>query len=30
LTFEPLPADDPMQRQPDISVAREMLAKSPI
>ena len=29
LTFEPLPADDPMQRQPDISVAREMLDWEP-
>ncbi len=29
LTFEPLPADDPKQRQPDISVAREMLDWQP-
>ncbi len=29
LTFEPLPADDPMQRQPDISVAKEMLDWEP-
>jgi UDP-glucuronate decarboxylase len=29
LTFEPLPTDDPMQRQPDISVAREMLDWEP-
>ncbi len=29
VTFEPLPADDPKQRQPDISVAREMLDWQP-
>jgi UDP-glucuronate decarboxylase len=29
LTFAPLPADDPMQRQPDISVAREVLGWQP-
>ena len=29
LVFRPLPADDPMQRQPDISRAREMLRWEP-
>ena len=29
LTFEPLPSDDPMQRQPDISLAREKLGWEP-
>ena len=29
LTFEPLPADDPKQRQPDISIAREILDWEP-
>jgi UDP-glucuronate decarboxylase len=29
LTFQPLPADDPRQRQPDISLARETLASGP-
>lgn len=29
LSFEPLPADDPMQRQPDISLAREKLGWEP-
>ncbi len=29
LTFAPLPADDPKQRQPDISVAREVLGWQP-
>jgi UDP-glucuronate decarboxylase len=29
LTFEPLPADDPVQRQPDISVARKVLDWEP-
>ncbi len=29
LTFEPLPTDDPMQRQPDISVAKEVLDWEP-
>jgi UDP-glucuronate decarboxylase len=30
LVFRPLPSDDPMQRQPDISLAREMLDWEPI
>jgi UDP-glucuronate decarboxylase len=29
LIFRPLPSDDPMQRQPDISLAREMLNWEP-
>jgi UDP-glucuronate decarboxylase len=29
LVFRPLPADDPMQRQPDIARAREMLRWEP-
>jgi UDP-glucuronate decarboxylase len=29
LTFAPLPADDPLQRQPDIRLAREMLGWQP-
>ena len=29
LVFEPLPADDPMQRQPDISLARQLLGWQP-
>jgi UDP-glucuronate decarboxylase len=29
IVFEPLPADDPMQRQPDISLARKHLAWEP-
>jgi UDP-glucuronate decarboxylase len=29
LKFQPLPADDPRQRQPDITRAREMLAWTP-
>ena len=29
LTFSPLPADDPMQRQPDIRMARELLGWEP-
>lgn len=29
LTFSPLPADDPMQRRPDITVARETLGWEP-
>jgi UDP-glucuronate decarboxylase len=29
LTFAPLPADDPLQRQPDIRMAREMLGWQP-
>jgi UDP-glucuronate decarboxylase len=29
LIFKPLPADDPRQRQPDISLAREMLDWTP-
>jgi UDP-glucuronate decarboxylase len=29
LTFEPLPVDDPSQRQPDISRARELLGWEP-
>jgi UDP-glucuronate decarboxylase len=29
LVFRPLPSDDPKQRQPDISMAREMLGWSP-
>ncbi|HYA65513.1 MAG TPA: UDP-glucuronic acid decarboxylase family protein [Burkholderiaceae bacterium] len=29
LAFEPLPADDPRQRQPDISLAREQLSWEP-
>ncbi|HXW64898.1 MAG TPA: SDR family NAD-dependent epimerase/dehydratase, partial [Burkholderiaceae bacterium] len=29
LAFEPLPADDPRQRQPDISLAREQLGWEP-
>lgn len=29
LIFEPLPADDPQQRQPDITVARDQLGWSP-
>jgi UDP-glucuronate decarboxylase len=29
LVFKPLPSDDPRQRQPDISLAREVLAWSP-
>lgn len=29
LTFHPLPADDPKQRQPDITLAKEKLAWSP-
>ena len=30
LVFEPLPADDPRQRQPDISLAKEKLGWSPV
>jgi UDP-glucuronate decarboxylase len=30
LIFKPLPSDDPRQRQPDISLAKEMLGWSPI
>jgi UDP-glucuronate decarboxylase len=29
LAFEPLPADDPRQRKPDITLAREALGWSP-
>jgi UDP-glucuronate decarboxylase len=29
LTFHPLPSDDPRQRQPDISLARERLGWEP-
>ena len=29
LVFRPLPADDPMQRQPDISLARQKLGWEP-
>ena len=29
IVFEPLPSDDPMQRQPDISLARQMLQWEP-
>jgi nucleoside-diphosphate-sugar epimerase len=29
LVFKPLPADDPKQRQPDISLAREKLGWTP-
>jgi len=29
IVFEPLPVDDPKQRQPDISVARGVLGWSP-
>jgi UDP-glucuronate decarboxylase len=29
LVFQPLPADDPMQRQPDISLARSELGWEP-
>ena len=29
LVFKPLPSDDPMQRQPDISVARRVLEWQP-
>ncbi|MBW2192620.1 MAG: SDR family NAD-dependent epimerase/dehydratase, partial [Deltaproteobacteria bacterium] len=29
LVFKPLPVDDPKQRQPDIALAREMLAWEP-
>jgi UDP-glucuronate decarboxylase len=29
LSFKPLPADDPKQRRPDISLAKEMLGWSP-
>lgn len=29
LAFRPLPTDDPLQRQPDISRARELLAWEP-
>jgi UDP-glucuronate decarboxylase len=30
IVFEPLPKDDPMQRQPDISLAKEELDWQPI
>jgi len=30
IVFEPLPSDDPMQRQPDISLARQMLQWEPV
>jgi UDP-glucuronate decarboxylase len=30
LVFKPLPSDDPRQRQPDISLAKEMLGWSPV
>jgi UDP-glucuronate decarboxylase len=30
IIFEPLPSDDPLQRQPDISLAREVLNWSPV
>lgn len=30
IVFEALPADDPMQRQPDISLARQMLGWEPV
>ena len=29
IVFEPLPADDPKQRQPDITLAREVLGWEP-
>ena len=29
LTYEPLPSDDPVQRQPDIALAREVLGWEP-
>jgi UDP-glucuronate decarboxylase len=29
IVFKPLPSDDPRQRQPDISLAKEMLGWSP-
>ena len=29
ITFEPLPEDDPTQRQPDISLARDVLGWEP-
>lgn len=29
LTFKPLPADDPVQRQPDITLARDNLGWQP-
>jgi nucleoside-diphosphate-sugar epimerase len=29
ITFEPLPVDDPTQRQPDITLARELLGWEP-
>src|SRR5437764_3183115 len=29
IVFKPLPSDDPMQRQPDISLARQMLQWEP-
>lgn len=28
--FEPLPADDPTQRKPDITLARELLGWEPV
>ena len=30
IVFEPLPSDDPMQRQPDISLAKQMLQWEPV
>ena len=30
IVFKPLPSDDPMQRQPDISLARQMLQWEPV
>ena len=30
LVFRPLPTDDPMQRQPDITLARSKLGREPI
>ena len=30
IVFEPLPQDDPLQRRPDITKARELLGWSPV
>jgi UDP-glucuronate decarboxylase len=30
LVFKPLPSDDPLQRQPDISLAKKMLKWEPV
>jgi len=30
ITYKPLPQDDPMQRRPDISLAREVLGWEPV